>query len=365
MSAIAQIFRQQGDAYIQHFKNNIPSAHLKAIHQIQACRTSTQGINIYRCSDCDKAHYVYRGCGSRNCPNCQQHKADEWLTSRLKQSLPGPHFMITFTIPQELRPLFRTTQKEAYNALFAASSQAIRELAGKPRFMGADLPGFMGVLHTWGRQLTYHPHIHYIVPGGGIDRKSKRWKMSRSGYLVSVKALSKLFRGKLRAALDKLQLLKDTDGSVWQRPFVVNIQAVGDSPEGALKYLAPYVFRAAISDSRIITATDRQVTFSYKKSGSRRYRKMTLDSVEFMRRFLQHILPKGFMKIRYYGFMSPGCPITSQQTTLMIELAYEFKLSFDPDKLASSIKPWKPACCKCGGRLQLMEVILPQRLLSG
>ncbi|MCF6238571.1 MAG: transposase zinc-binding domain-containing protein, partial [Candidatus Marinimicrobia bacterium] len=119
------------------------------------------------------SNYVYRGCGSRNCPNCQQHKADKWLSSRLKQSLPGPHFMIPFTIPKELRPLFRTTQKEAYDALFAASSQALRELAGNPRFMGADLPGFFGVFHTWGRQLSYHPHIHHTNCSSKGDLKSQ------------------------------------------------------------------------------------------------------------------------------------------------------------------------------------------------
>ncbi|MEA3266712.1 MAG: transposase [Candidatus Fermentibacteria bacterium] len=364
MGAIAELFRDHGDDYIQQFKHGIPSAHLKAIYQIQNCRTSTQGINIYRCSDCAKTHYVYRGCGSRNCPNCQQHKASEWLRCRLQERLPGPHFMITFTIPKELRQHFRANQRDTYTALFAASSQALRELAANPRFIGADLPGFFGVLHTWGRQLQYHPHIHYIVPGGGVDKKSKLWKASRTGYFVSQKALSKLFRGKLKAALHERHLLTGIDVAVWSRDFVVNIQAVGDSPEGALKYLAPYVFKAAISDSRIISVSDGQVTFSYKKSGSNRYRKMTLDVGEFMRRFLQHILPKGFMKIRYFGFMGPGSSFNTQQVTLMIEVAYEFKLVFEPAGCEMT-KPWKPVCCKCGGKLQLMQVILPHQILSG
>lgn len=365
MGAIADLFRDHGDDYIQTFKSRMPVSHLKAIYQIQQCRTSTQGLNIYRCSDCDDPHYIYRGCGSRNCPNCQQHKASEWLRCRMKQRLPGPHFMITFTIPKELRQLFRANQKDTYTALFAASSQALRELASNPRFIGADLPGFFGVLHTWGRQLQYHPHIHYIVPGGGIDKKSKCWKASRAGYFVSHRALSKLFRGKLKAALsNQRQLLTGIDTTVWNRDFVVNIQAVGDSPEGALKYLAPYVFKAAISDSRITDVSNQKVTFSYKKSGSNRYRKMTLNVVEFMRRFLQHILPKGFMKIRYFGFMGPGCRLTTKQVTLMIEIAYEFKLAFDPPDFELT-KSWRPVCCKCGGKLQLMQVILPHLMLSG
>ena len=364
MGAIAELFRDHGDDYIKTFKNRMPVSHLKAINQIQQCRTSTQGLNIYRCSDCDDPHYVYRGCGSRNCPNCQQHKAGEWLRSRLKERLPGPHFMITFTIPEELRQRFRANQKEAYTALFAASSQALRELAANPRFIGADLPGFFGVLHTWGRQLQYHPHIHYIVPGGGVDKKTRCWKASRAGYFVSQKALSKLFRGKLKAALHERHLLTEINTAVWGRDFVVNIQTVGDSPEGALKYLAPYVFKAAISDGRITSVSDGQVTFSYKKSGSNRYRKMTLDVVEFMRRFLQHILPKGFMKIRYFGFMGPGSSFKTQQITLMIEVAYEFKLVFEP-AACEITKPWKPVCSKCGGKLQLIQVILPHQILSG
>jgi len=258
MGAIAEIFRDYGDEYVQQHISNIPYAHIKAIRNIQKCRTSDCGINIYKCEDCGQSHFRFKGCGSRNCPNCQQHKANEWLAKRLEDRLPGPHFMITFTVPEELSKLIRSMQKEAYDAMFKASSEALRELAADPRFIGSDLPGFFGVFHTWGRQLPYHPHIHYIVPGGGIDRKTKTWKPSRADFFVSIHALSKLFRGKLRAAFRAKGVPEAEDPKLWKKSFIVNSQAVGSNPEGAIKYLAPYVFRVAISDSRIISVSNRK-----------------------------------------------------------------------------------------------------------
>ena len=198
-------------------------------------------------------------------------------------------------------------------------SASLKELAADPRFIGADQSGFFGVLHTWGRQLHYHPHIHYIVPGGGIDKQTQTWQSSRADFFVSIHALSKMFRGKLRAALKRKDLLQYVDPDVWKKPFIVNSQACGSSAEGAIKYLAPYVFRMAISDSRIISVNHGKVTFTYKKSDSGRRKKMTLDVFEFMRRFLQHALPKGFMKVRYYGFMGPGSRVTMQEVAAMIE----------------------------------------------
>ena len=272
--------------------------------------------------------------------------------------------MITFTLPEELRSLVRSEQGRAYSAMFEASAKALYTLVANPKFIGADLPGFFGVLHTWGRQLQYHPHIHYIVPGGGIDRKSETWKTSREDFFVSVHALGRVFRGKLRTAFEKLGLLKYTDPEVWRRPFIVNSQAVGSNPEGAIKYLAPYVFRVAISDSRIISVNNRKVTFIYKKKGSNRYRRTTLDVFEFIRRFLQHVLPKGFMKVRYYGFMSSASRLSAREVATMIELAHAFEVTLEfpaetPDTQRES------SCPKCGGKLQVSRFIRPRHLVPG
>lgn len=364
MGSIADIFRNYGPEYIERFRNTIPKPHLEAIQRMSDCRSSALGGTVYTCADCHENHCVYKGCGSRNCPNCQQHKGEEWLQKRLDQRLPGHHFMVTFTLPEELRSVVRSEQKKAYAAMFEASSQALYTLAANPRFIGADLPGFFGVLHTWGRQLQYHPHIHYIVPGGGIDKTSKTWKTSREDFFVSVHALGQVFRGKLRAAFEKRGLLKYIDPEIWRKPFIVNSQAVGNSPDGAIKYLAPYVFRVAISDSRIISVNNRKVTFIYKKKGSNRYRRTTLDVFEFMRRFLQHVLPKGFMKVRYYGFMSSASGMSMRDVATMIELAYGFEVILEP---ASPVKETTPSCTcpKCGGTLQVTRFIRPRILVPG
>ena len=208
-----------------------------------------------------------------------------------------------------------------------------------------DTPGFFGVLHTWGRQLEYHPHIHYIIPGGAFDRESESWRPSRRDFYLPVKALSKIFRGKFRDEMKKLGFLGKIDAEVWKAAWNVNSQAVGSS-EGSLRYLAPYVFRVAISDSRIERVADGWVTFRYRKTGSSRIRRMTLTASEFIRRYLQHVLPAGFMKIRYYGFLGSGAATPLDEIRTAIERTLEY---FVP-KHESEEMP-KPHCPLCGGRL--------------
>lgn len=365
MGAIADIFREFGPEYMKHFKSTMPKAHVDAIRLISECHTSALGGTVFTCIDCHEIHCVNKGCGSRNCPNCQQHKGEEWLQKRLDERLPGHHFMITFTVPEELRSFIRTEQKSAYDAMFEASSQALRELVTNPKFIGADLPGFFGVLHTWGRQLQYHPHIHYIVPGGGIDKQSQTWKKSREDFFVSIHALGQVFRGKLHDAFKKRNLLQYINPVIWSKSFVVNSQAVGNSPEGAIKYLAPYVFRVGISDSRIVSVTNRKVTFTYKKVGSNRQRRTTLDVFEFMRRFLQHVLPKGFMKVRYYGFMSSASRLSMQEVSTMIELANAFEITLTPTVAEQPARPDLSYCPKCGGKLAVTRFISPRQPLPG
>jgi hypothetical protein len=210
--------------------------------------------------------------------------------------------MVTFTLPEALRRLARSHQKVMYDLLFRCSAAALQELAQDPRFVGGQI-GMVGVLQTWARDLSYHPHVHFLVPGGGVT-DAEQWQRARNGFLVHVKPLSKLFRGKFRAALEKTSLCQQTPAQVWQQEWVVHCQAVG-SGEAALKYLAPYIFRVAISNNRIVKVENEQVTFRYfDNKGKGRY--CTLPVMEFMRRFLQHVLPKGFKKVRYYGLFSPA-----------------------------------------------------------
>ena len=213
----------------------------------------------------------------------------------------------------------RGHQRIAYAALFEASSEAIKTLVADPKYVGAAKTGFFGVLHTWGRTLEYHPHVHYVVPGGGLSADGTQWLPSHAHFLVPVHALSILFRAKFRDALDRAGVLAQVDPAVWRQDWVVHSQAVGDG-RASLKYLAPYVFRVAISDRRIVSCDNGKVTYSYRKSGSNRWRKMTVDGSEFVRRFLQHVLPTGFQKVRHYGFLSPNSRVSLEMVRWLIAL---------------------------------------------
>ena len=225
-----------------------------------------------------------------------------WKSKRICCYQP-PYFMLTFTLPDGLRRVARSHQKLFYNLLFRASAAATQKLAQAPRFIGGQV-GMVGVLHTWGRTLTYHPHVHYLVPAGGVG-KDGNWLPARNAFLLPVKALAKIFRAKFRQALRKSACYDVVPSKVWRRPWVVHCKSVGDGAS-ALKYLAPYIFRVAISNKRIARMTDTHISFRYRSTKTGKIKTCTLSAEEFIRRFLQHVLPKGFVKVRYYGFFSPG-----------------------------------------------------------
>lgn len=355
MGAIQQIFTQYAPEYLQSYKEKIPKNHIKVINTIIACRTAACGLVVYDCTECGQVHTGFRSCGNRHCTVCQNHKTQQWLQTQLQRQLPGHHFMITFTVPEQLRHTIRSHQRESYAALFAAASQTIKLFAADRKYIGGDLSGFFGVLHTWGRQLPYHPHIHFVVPGGALSKADGRWHASRIDYFAPVKAMSKIFRAKLRAQMQQFGFYADIDPGVWEKNFNVNCQALSDSHH-SLRYLAPYVFKVAISDRRIVKVENRRVYFRYRKPHSQRWRIMVLDVMEFIRRFLQHVLPKGFVKIRYYGFMSPGSSVSLERIRSLIELAFGFDLE-EPTVEADPLPV--PRCPDCGGRLKLRFRLWP------
>jgi len=218
--------------------------------------------------------------------------------------LPAPHFLVTVTLPSELRLLALRHQKQVYELLFRTSAAAMQHLAGDPRFMGGQM-GMVGVLHTWGRNLSYHPHLHYLVPGGALAADGKTWLPARDNFLLPVKALSRIVRARFRDALRQTSLFALVPESAWRQAWVVHCLPVGNGV-AALKYLAPYIFRVAISNNRILKLADGKVTFRYRASDTGKLTTCTLSAEEFIRRFLQHILPKGLVKVRYYGFLSAG-----------------------------------------------------------
>jgi hypothetical protein len=260
-----------------------------------------------------------------------------------------PYFLVTFTLPVELRGVARSHQRAVYGALFRASSEALRALMADPKYIGTDRPGFFGVLHTWGRALEYHPHVHCVVPGGGLSAAGDRWLASRADFLVPVKPLSIVFRAKFRDLLRDEGLLASVDPAAWDRDWVVHCQPSGDGRQ-SLRYLAPYVFRVAIGDHRIVSCDSGRVTFTYRKVSSNRRRKMTLDAMEFLRRLLQHVLPPGFPEVRHNGFLSPAAAaldLVRWLVALWAGLTYVLHSA----RAEAAAPPGGPTCAACGGRL--------------
>jgi Putative transposase/Transposase zinc-binding domain len=330
--------------------------HKKVLRAICGCRTGALGTVLYVCQSCGRTHAVGRSCGNRHCPSCQQDKTKAWLETQTERLLPCPYFLITFTLPAEPRALARGHHRAVYAALFEASSEALRLLAADPKFVGTDRTGFFGVLHTWGRTLEYHPHVHYVVPGGGLSTDGSRWLPSRADFYVPVKALSPIFRAKFRDALKRGGLLNLVDPAVWQRRWVVDSRAAGDG-QAVLRYLASYVFRMAIGDHRIVSCDDGKVTFSYRRVGSNRPRKMTLDALEFIRRFLQHVLPAGFQKIRHYGFLSPRSATTIEAVLWLVTLWKGALFVLQAKAPREPGAPPVPHCPACGGELSLVGFV--------
>jgi hypothetical protein len=303
MVELAAIFRQHGPTYRQKYSESMLPSHHQAMRAIEQCRTESLGGHVYQCPDCGEEQYSYHSCRNRHCPKCQNNAAQQWLEKQNDLLLPTAYFLLTFTLPEGLRRLARRKQKHFYNLLFRVSAAATQKLAQDPRFIGGQA-GMVGVLHTWGRTLSYHPHVHYLVPAGGMDQAGN-WLPALESFLLPVKALARIFRAKFRQALRRSSFHGEISAEVWRQPWVVHCKSVGDGGS-ALKYLAPYIFRVAISNKRILKVSDTQVTFRYQSTKTGKTKTCTLSAEKFIGRFLQHVLPKGFVKVRYYGFFSPG-----------------------------------------------------------
>jgi len=349
MTTLREIFTAFAPEYLERYPH-LPTAHRQVLSAIQHCRSGYYGHSLYQCPHCAGQHRIQHSCGNRHCPQCQQHQTQQWLQHHLNQQLPGPHFLLTFTVPETLRPFLRSHQRLAYQALFQASATALKRLAHDERFIGADLPGFTGVLHTWGRQLQYHPHIHYIVPGGGLSKDRTTWLPSRANFFVPVKALSPIYRALFKEDMRRTGLLEHIDPQVWSIPWNVHSQ-VNHHGHSAFTYLAPYVFKVAISNHRLVSLTDRTVTFTYRKVGSARLRTAQLDVIEFIRRFLQHVLPHGFMKVRHFGFLHASCALPLATIRLMIGQVHPSEGQPPPRPPPS---PLGARCPTCGAPMRVV-----------
>jgi len=347
MPELADVFRLHGPAYLDKYHNKLLPSHRRVLQDVCACRTEALDGHLYRCPLCLRKRYVYHSCKNRHCPKCQNDQADQWLARKQALLVPVTYFMATFTLPSEFRSLVRSHQKTLYNLLFQASSASLQKLAKDPRFIGGTL-GMLGVLQTWRRDLGYHPHIHYVLPGGGLAPDGRTWLPAKYEYLMPGKAVAIIFRAKFRDGLKQLGLYNQVPAQVWKKKWVVDIIAAGSGQE-ALKYLTPYIFRVAISNKNILSVTERDVTFRYRDRDSDTTRTKTLPAQEFIRRFLQHVLPKGFQKVRTFGLYHPKQRHKLQVVKEQLQPQASSDATKDPAKQRGESKPsvrFNCPCCK-------------------
>jgi hypothetical protein len=319
---VADVFREYGEEFLKQWGHTVSPAQRKALRDIVACRTAALGGHVEECENCAHRRIAYNSCRNRHCPRCQSTARDQWLAERAKELLPVPYCHVVFTIPQQLAPLALQNQRVCYNLLFRAVSETLQQIAADTRHLGAKI-GFLSVLHTWSQNLLHHPHIHCVVPAGGLSPDGSRWIACRPNFFLPVRVLSRLFRGKLLAFLrhafaeGKLKffgqladLAEPNRFHAWLRKlekteWVVYAKPPFGGPEAVLKYLARYTHRVAISSSRLLSLDNGCVTFRWRDSRhGNQTKSMTLEAVEFIRRFLLHILPPGFIKIRHFGFLA-------------------------------------------------------------
>ena len=317
---VADIFRTFGPAYRE--AHQMPLRHLRVMRAIEICRTAELGGHLDQCDHCGTVRISYNSCRNRHCPKCQCLEKERWLEAREKDLLPTPYFHVVFTLPEGLRPLALRNQKVIYNLLFKAVSETLTELARDSKHLGAEI-GFMAILHTWSQTLILHPHLHCLVTGGGLSLNGNRWLHSRKDFFIPVKVLSSLFRGKFLDGLRKLyeageltfpgqiQELKESPvfkrllTTLYHQEWVVYCKPPLKHSEKVMDYLGRYTHRVALSNDRLVKLEDNQVTFRWRDSADdNKIKLLTLGALEFIRRFLLHVLPEQFVKIRYYGILS-------------------------------------------------------------
>src|SRR5436853_3774775 len=366
---VADIFRGHGPAWRQANAGHVSFDQLKVMSAIERCRTAALGGHVARCEDCAYTTIAYNSCRNRHCPKCQGAAAKDWLADREAELLPVPYYHVVFTLPAPIADIAYQNKAVIYDLLFKVSAETMLTIAADPKHLGARI-GITTVLHTWGSALTHHPHVHMIVPGGGIARDGKRWVSCRPGFFLPVRVLSRLFRRlfleRLTAAHKQLQFfgnhtplanaqafaaylapLRKTEWVVYSKPPF-------GGPGAVLAYLSRYTHRVAISNSRLIAFDQQGVSFrwkNYRIEGRDRYKPMTLATDEFIRRFLIHVLPRGFHRIRHYGLLARAA--CADNIARACELLAVPKLQAEPADATEDDDPHN--CPHCGGRMIIIE----------
>jgi hypothetical protein len=376
---VADVFARHGADWRRANAGHVSRAQLQVMSAIEQCRSAALGGHVERCEDCGHSRIAYNSCRNRHCPKCQGAAAEDWLAARKADLLPVGYFHVVFTLPAEIAPIAYQNKALVYDLLFRMAAETLLTIAADPKYLGARI-GATAVLHSWGSAMTHHPHVHMIVPGGGISLDGTRWVRCKPGFLLPVRVLSRLFRRLFLAALadahaaGRLAFFGEIADLRRREAFAAHLAPLKRKnwfvyakppfagPEAVLAYLARYTHRVAIANSRLIALDERGVTFRYKdyrRNGQARYRTMTLAADEFIRRFLLHLLPKGFHRIRHYGLLaSAGCKANIARAK---ELMAAPMPTVDPQPAGHTADPdamtnHRPLCPCCGGRMIIVEV---------
>jgi predicted Zn-ribbon and HTH transcriptional regulator len=375
---VADIIRAHGNSFVERNRSWLTWFHLRVLFAIEHCRTAALGGHLDRCRQCGHEVTSFNSCRSRHCPKCQTNARNRWLADRHKELLPVSYVHVVFTIPHELAWLALQNKKVVYDLLFHASTSTLLEIAADPKHLGAEI-GFLSVLHTWGQNLQIHPHIHCVIPAGGLSPDHQRWVHPRYKFFLPVKVLAEVFRGKftdgLKSAFDagqlrfpgRMKMLAKRKAfhaflrSLFRKDWVVYAKPPFGGPEHVLQYLARYTHRVAISNHRIVNVADGKVTFRWKDYAHKnKQRLMTVTAEEFLRRFLLHSLPRGFVRIRFCGFLA------NRRRGNLLPLCRQLLAAVSPPQNAT--KPEAEAsgswlCPCCGGAMALAERLTPQQML--
>jgi hypothetical protein len=361
---LADVVRQFQDRYVQEFGHLMMPSQKKALADIAACMTAEMGGHHYRCCDCDQTFWVYHGCRNRACPACHGRRTRDWLEAREAELLPCDYYHLVATVPEELRHLFLSDQKFMYSLLMKIVAGAVIDLARDRKYLGAT-PAILMVMHTWTGQLLYHPHTHLLVSGGGVADGGQSWREPPGQFLVPVKALSKLIAARFRDALQKAKprVFDGLPRKIWKREWCSFCKHYGRGKQAVLDYLARYAFRIAITNTRIVAMDDTHVTFKYKQRDTGAWETCRLTGVEFLRRFLMHVLPKGFHKLRYYGLWNHSKRHLQQRARLLLSSGSPLRLAecvrianlaAQADQLSQAQdapqQGFSPCCPHCGSR---------------
>jgi hypothetical protein len=370
---VADIIRAAGDHFTDRNERHLAWPQLKVLRAIRNCRTQSLGGHLDRCSGCGHEAISYNSCRNRHCPKCQTNAREQWLAKRSEDLLPVPYFHVVFTLPHDLSGLALQNKKLLYDLLFRAAAETLIEIAADPKYLGADI-GFLAVLHTWGQNLQHHPHIHCVIPAGGLALDHARWIRAPTSFFLPVRVLSKVFRGKFvdglkrlfqakklsfHGALRSLADWKQFRGflrQLFRKDWVVYAKRPFRSSEYVLQYLARYTHRVAISNHRLIAFENGEVSFRYKDyAHGNKKRKMTLSANEFLRRFLLHVLPRGFVRIRHFGFLANRS--RARLVAICRQLLSDAPRTRLPTEVALPPRQWP--CPRCGAAMIVVERLNP------